>query len=212
MRYEGSPRSSCRESNLVNQGTMFDASNQRSSSGIQESQKHFPLSQNVEESSHSTSPRSSPVVITTIQDSRLSLVGESGLLVLQPPDLNIDIQTLQDEVAGGEMRTEVETGDELHRPSNITASKSITQIDNQAEPDHARNVQATEPQQEIAREMLRDSETYSLPTPIGRFIPAPDYHSLNRRCTDTTVENDGTIIGRIASCYAGQLRSRLNAA
>jgi hypothetical protein len=59
--------------------------------------------------------------------------------------------------------------------------------------------------------MLRDSKSYPLPTPVGRFISAPAYHSLNRHCADTTVENNGTIIGRMALCYAGQLRNELDA-
>jgi hypothetical protein len=126
--------------------------------------------------------------------------------------LNIDIQTLRDEVTEGETRTEVETGDELQKPSNVTAPRPVTQIDSQAESYHDRVVQGTEPDQAITVDMLPDSGTYSLPTPIGRFVPAPACHSLSRHCTDTTVENDGTIIGRIASCYAGQLQSELDAA
>jgi hypothetical protein len=191
---------------------MFDSSHQRSSSDIQGSPKHFPFSQNVEDSSHSASPKSTPVVIAAIQDSHLSLVGKSGPLVLQPSDLNVDIQILQDGVAEEETRTKVETGNELHQPSNITASRPVTSIDNQVESDHDRGIQATGPDQAATGDMLPDSGTYSLPTSIGRFIPAPAYHSLNRHCTDTTVENDSTIIGRMASCYAGQLRSELDAA
>jgi hypothetical protein len=60
--------------------------------------------------------------------------------------------------------------------------------------------------------MLLESGTYSLPTLISRFIPAPTYHLLNRHCIDTTVDNDGMIIGCIASRYAGQLRDELDAA
>jgi hypothetical protein len=109
---------------------MFDSGHQRSSSDIQGSLKHFPFSQNVEDSSHSASPESSLVVIAAIQDIHLSLIGESGPLVLQPSDLNIDIQILQDGVTEEETRTEVETGNELHQPSNITASRPVTPIDN----------------------------------------------------------------------------------
>jgi hypothetical protein len=159
---------------------MFDSGHQRSFSDIQGSPKHFPLSQNVEDSSRSASPESSLVVIAAIQDSHLSIMDESGPPLLHRPDLSIDIQTLRDEVAEEEMRTEVETGDGLHRPSNITASKSITQIDRQVAPDHARDIQATGPDQATTGDMLPDSGTYSLPTPIGRFIPAPAYHSLSR--------------------------------
>jgi hypothetical protein len=177
--HEGFPRSSRGESSPVGQGAMFDSGDQRSSREIQGSQKHFSLSQNVEESSRSTSPESSPMVIAAVKDSRLSIVVESGPLVLQPPDLNIDVQILRDEVAEEETRTEVEAGNELHQPSNITASRPVTQIHNQVEPDHARDVQATEPEQAITGDMQRDSETYSLPTPIGRFIPAPAYQPLN---------------------------------
>jgi hypothetical protein len=155
---------------------------------------------------------SSPVVIAAVQDFHLSIMDESVPPLLHPPDLSINIQTLRDEVAEEETRTEVETGDELHRPSNIIASKSITSISRQVEPDPARDIQATGPDQAASRDMLPESGTYSLPTPIGRFIPAPAYHSLNRHCTDTTVENDGTIMGRMASCYAGQLRDELDAA
>ena len=191
---------------------MFDSGHQISSSNIQGSPKHFPFSQNVEDSSRSASPESSPVVIPAIQESHLSLVGESGPLVLQPSDLDIDIQTLRDEVAEGETRTEVETGDELHQPNNITASRPVTPIDRQVEPDPARDIQATGPDQATTGNMLPDSGTYSLPTPIGPSIPAPAYHSLNRHCTDTTVDNDGTIIGHMASRYAGQLRNELDAA
>jgi hypothetical protein len=191
---------------------MFDSGHQGSSGDIQGLPKHFPFSQNVGDSSHSASPESSPVVIAAIQDSHLSIVGESGPLVLQPSDLNIDIQILRDGAVEEETRTEVETGNELHQPSNITASRPVTPIDNQVESDHDRVVQGTEPDQAITGDILPDSETYSLPTPIGRFIPASAYHPLNRHCTDTTVENDGTIIGRMASCYAGQLRDELDAA
>jgi hypothetical protein len=151
-------------------------------------------------------------VIAAVQDFHLSIMDESVPPLLHPPDLSINIQTLRDEVAEEETRTEVETGDELHRPSNIIASKSITSISRQVEPDPARDIQATGPDQATTGDMLPDSGTYSLPTPIGRFIPAPAYHSLNRHCTDTTVDNDGTIIGRMASCYAGQLRDELDAA
>ena len=182
---------------------MFDSGHQRSSGDIQRSPKHFPFSQNVAESSRSASPKSSPVVIAAIQDSHLSLVGESGPLVLQLSDLNTDIQKLRDGVAGEETRTEVETGNELRQPSNITASRPVTPIDNQVGSDHDRVVQGTELDQATTGDMLPDSGTYSLPTPIGRFIPAPACHLLSRHCTDTTVENDGTIIGRMASCYAG---------
>jgi hypothetical protein len=108
---------------------MFDSGHQRSSSDIQGSPKHFPFLQNVEDSSRSASPESSLVVTPAIQDSHLSLVGESGPLVLQPSNLNIDIQTLRDEVTEGETRTEVETGDELQKPSNVTAPRPVTQID-----------------------------------------------------------------------------------
>jgi hypothetical protein len=152
------------------------------------------------------------VAIVEFQDSRLNIMDVSGSPLLHPPDLNTDVQTLRDEIAEEETRTEVETGDELHRPINITVSKSITPIDNQVEPDHDRVVQGADPDQAITGDILPDSETYSLPTPIGRFIPASAYQPLNRHCTDTTVENDGTIIGRMASCYAGQLRGELNAA
>jgi hypothetical protein len=69
-------------------------------------------------------------VTAAIQDSHLSLVGESGPLVLQPSDLNIDIQILRDGVAEEETRTEVETGNELRQPSNITTSRPVTPIDN----------------------------------------------------------------------------------
>jgi hypothetical protein len=138
-------------------------------------------------------------VIAAIQGSNLSIMDGSGPPLLYPPNLSIDIQTLRNEVTEEETRTEVETGDELYRPSNITASKSITPIGRQVDPDHNRDVQATESDQAATRDMLPDSGTYSLPTPIGRFVPAPAYHSLSRHCTDTTVENDGTIIGRIAS-------------
>jgi hypothetical protein len=86
-------------------------------------------------------------VIATIQDSHLRLVGESGPLVVQLSDLNIDIQILRDGVAEEETRTEVETGNELHRPSNIIASRPVTPIDNQVESDHDRVVQGTEPYQ-----------------------------------------------------------------
>jgi len=64
----------------------------------------------------------------------------------------------------------------------------------------------------MTRDILLDSETYSLPTLISRFIPGSAYHLLNRHYTDTTVENDSTIIGRIASYYAGQLRDELDTA
>jgi hypothetical protein len=128
-RHEGSPRSSRRESSPGGPDSMFDSGHQISSGDIQGSPKHIPLSQNVEDSSRSASPESSPVVIAAIQGSQLSIIDESGPPLLHPPDLSIDIQTLRDEVAEEETRTEVETGDELHRPSNITASKSITPID-----------------------------------------------------------------------------------
>ena len=210
-RHEGSPRSFRRESSPGGPDSMFDSGHQRSFSDIQRSPKHFPLSQNVEDSSRSASPISSPVVVAAVQDFHLSIMDESVPPLLHPPDLNTDIQTLRDEIAE-ETRTEVETGDELHRPSNITASKSITPTDNQAEFDHDRVVQGTDPDQAITGDILPGSETYSLPTPIGRFIPAPACHLLNRYCTDTTAENDGTIIGRMASCYAGQLRDELDAA
>jgi hypothetical protein len=211
-RHEESLRSSRRESCSVRPDAMFDACHQRSSSDIQRSPKLFPFSQNVEESSRSTSPGSSPVVIAAIKDSQPSIVRESGPLFLLPSDLDIDIQILQDEVAEEEARTEVDTGVERHQPSSITAPRLVTRIDNQAESDHARKLQATEPDQAITGNMLPNSGTYSLPTPIGRLLPAPAYHSLNRHCTDTTVENDGTIIGRMASCYASQLRDELDVA
>jgi hypothetical protein len=211
-RHERSPRSSRRESSPLGAGGMFDSGHQSSSSDIHESQKHFSLSQNVEKSFCSTSLRSSLVAIVEFQDSRLNIMDVSGSPLLHPPDLNTDVQTLRDEIAEEETRTEVETGDELHRPINITVSKSITPIDNQVEPDYDRVVQGTDPDQAITRDILPDSETYSLPTPIGRFIPASAYQPLNRHCTDTTVENDGTIMGRMASCYAGQLRNELDAA
>jgi hypothetical protein len=66
--HEESPRSSRRESSLVRPDAVFDAGYQRLSSDIQGSPKHFPFLQNVEESSRSTSPRSSPVVIAVIKD------------------------------------------------------------------------------------------------------------------------------------------------
>jgi hypothetical protein len=108
-RHERSPRSSRRESSPVGQGGMFDAGNQSSSSDTQQPQKHFPLSQDVEEFSHSTSPGSSQVVIAAIQDSWLSIVGELGPLGLQPSDLNIDIQTLRHGVAEEDTHIEVDT-------------------------------------------------------------------------------------------------------
>jgi hypothetical protein len=155
---------------------------------------------------------SSLVVIAAVQDFHLSIIDESVPPLLHPPNLSINIQTLRDEVVEEETRTEVETRDKLYRPSNITASKSITLIDRQVEPDPARDIQATGSDQAATRDMLLESGTYSLPTPIGRFIPAPVYHSLNRHCIDTTVDNNSMIIGRIASRYAGQLRDELDTA
>jgi len=211
-RHEGSPRSSRRDSSPGSPDSMFDSGHQRSSSEIQRSPKRFPLSQNVEDFSRSASPESSLVVIAAIQDSHFSIVGGSGPLVLQPSDLNIDIQILRDEVVEDETRTEVEAGNETHRPSNVTASSPVTQTYHQEESDHDRVVEGTDPDQAITGNTLPDSETCSLPTPIGRFIPGSAYQPLNRHCTDTTVENDGTVIGRMASSYAGQLRDELDAA
>jgi hypothetical protein len=75
-RHEGSPRSSCRESSPGGPDSMFDSGHQRSSSDIQGSSKHFPFSQNVEDSSRSASPMSSPVVIAAVQDFHLSIMDE----------------------------------------------------------------------------------------------------------------------------------------
>jgi hypothetical protein len=83
------------------------------------------------------------VVIAAIQNSRLSIIDELGPPLLHPPDLNIDIHNLRDEIAEEETRTEVETGDELYRPSNITASKPIIPTDRQLGPNHARSCSLT---------------------------------------------------------------------
>jgi hypothetical protein len=211
-RHHESPRSSSRESSPDGLGATFDAGHERPSSEIQRSQEHLAFSHDVERTSRPMSSGSSPIVITTIEDSHLSIAGESGSLVPQSADPNIGIRDLREEVAEEEAQTEIETRVERHGFDNVAVSNPATQTDNPVEPNQAEEVQITGPDQTIIGETTRDSGIHSLPTPISRFIPVPTCHSLKGYCTDTNVENDGTIIGRMASRYAGQLRNELDAA
>jgi hypothetical protein len=211
-RHHGSPRSSSRENSPDDSGAILDAGHERPSSGIQRSQEHFVFSHNVEGTSRPMSSGSSPVVVATIEDSHLSIAGESGSLDPQSSDPTIDIRNLREEVAEEEAQTEIETRVERHGFDSVAVSNPATQIENPEGSNQAQEVQVTGPGQAIVGETTRDSGIHSLPTPIGRFIPVPTCHSLNGYCTDTNVENDGTIIGRMASRHASQLRNELDAA
>jgi hypothetical protein len=57
-----------------------------------------------------------------------------------------------------------------------------------------------------------DSEAFSLPTANGRFVPASTEQPKERYCTNTNVEDDGTIVGRMASRYEGWLGEILDTA
>jgi hypothetical protein len=211
-RHHGSPRSSSRKKSPDDSSAMFDAGHERTSSEIQRSQEHLVFPHNVEETSRPMSSESSPVAVTTIEDSHLSMAGESGSLDPQSADPNIDIRNLREEIAEEEAQTEIETRVECHGFDSVFVSNPATQINNAVGPDGAQELQVTGPDQATTGEITRDSGIHSLPTPIGRFIPVPTCHSLNGYCTDTNVENDGTIIGRMASRYASQLRNELDAA
>jgi hypothetical protein len=210
--HHGSPRSSSRENSPDDSGAMFDAGHERPSSEIQRSQEHFVFSHNVEGTSRPTSSGGSPIVVTTIEDSHHSIAGELGSLVPQSADPNIDIRDLREEVAEEEAQTQIETGVERHGFDSVAVSNWAPRTENPVDPNQAQEAQITGPDQAIVGEITQDFGIHSLPTSIGRFIPVHTCHSLNGYCTDTKVENDGTIIGRMASRYAGQLRNELDAA
>jgi hypothetical protein len=211
-RHHKFPGSSSRENSPEDSGAMFDAGHERRSSETQRMQEHFFIAHNIEETSRPMSSGSSPVVATTIEDSHLSIAGESGSLDSQSSDPNIDVRNLREEVAEEEAQTDIETRIERHGFDSVGVSNSATQIENSVEPNQAQGVQITRPDQAIIGETTRDSGIHSLPTSIGRFIPVPTCHSLNGYCTSTNVENDGTIIGRMASRYSSQLRNELDVA
>jgi hypothetical protein len=123
-RHHESPRSSSRESSPDGLGATFDAGHGRPSnvSEIQRSQEHLAFSHDVERTSRPISSGSSPIVITTIEDSHPSIAGESGSLVPQSADPNIGIRDLREEVAEEEAQTEIETRVERHGFDSVTVS------------------------------------------------------------------------------------------
>ncbi|GAB7336106.1 hypothetical protein MBLNU13_g08904t2 [Cladosporium sp. NU13] len=55
-------------------------------------------------------------------------------------------------------------------------------------------------------------ETSSILTARGRFIPTAKENLLHPYCTDTEVDDDGMIVGRMASSYSSRLRNLLHIA
>jgi hypothetical protein len=48
-------------------------------------------------------------------------------------------------------------------------------------------------------------EASASPTPCQGFIPAPVEGSIPRYYTDVNIDDDGTIVGRMAYCYSSRL-------
>jgi hypothetical protein len=59
---------------------------------------------------------------------------------------------------------------------------------------------------------MLDSEAFPYPNANGRFISATTEKSNEQSCTDTVVDDDDTVVGRMASRHAARLREILDAA
>jgi len=66
-------------------------------------------------------------------------------------------------------------------------------------------LQPTSPHQSMSEGVILDPEALSYPTANGRSIPATTKKSEEQCCTNTDVDDDGTVVGRVVSRHAARL-------
>jgi hypothetical protein len=191
-------------------GGTFSISRRSLFRDTQGQQQHFSFSNNVEEFSRPASFESSSDAVTTIERSCSSVARESGPLVVQSFDP--DIRTWRERVAEEEMRISIESGAGLYEPENIATPKPAIQADCRVESNQAGGFQSVGTDQAIDGETMRDSEVILLPEMNDRSTPAITSHILNRYCTDASVEDGDTVVGRMAYRYVSLLQDELEAA
>jgi hypothetical protein len=150
-------------------------------------------------------------------DGRSRTLYEQDPPALQSPDVTIPDR--QGRVSDEEIQTGNESEPEFTNLDDIAALETIASTSDQNElslpkacTSQIQGVQPIPLAQSMSEGVTLDSEAFSLPTANGRFIPASTEQPKGRYCTSTDVEDDGTIVGRMASRYAGRLGEMLDTA
>jgi hypothetical protein len=156
-------------------------------------------------------------VINASKDCHTRPLHEQELAALQPIDVTVPDQ--QRDVPNEEIQTGNESEAEFTSPDDIAALETIALMGEQSEPllpkacsSQGQGLQPTPPHESMSESVTLDSEAFSYPTTNGRFIPATTERSKERYCTNTDVEDNGTIVGRMASRHASRLREILDTA
>jgi hypothetical protein len=137
--------------------------------------------------------------------------------VLQSP--NVTILNRQAHVSDEETQMGNESEPEFTNLDDIAALETIALMSDQNElslpkacTSQSQGVQSVPAEQSMSEGVTLDSEAFSLPTASGRFIPTSTEQAKEQYCTNTEVGDDGTIVGRMASRYAGRLGEILDTA
>jgi hypothetical protein len=155
--------------------------------------------------------------ISAGEDCRPHTLYEQNPLALQSADVTISKR--QGHVSDDEIHMGDESEPEFNHLDDIAALKKIALMSDQDErllpkacTGQIQGVRSVPLAQSMSEGVVLDSEAFSLPTATGRFIPASTEPPNQRYCTNTDVEDDGTIVARMASRYAGRLGEVLDTA
>lgn len=156
-------------------------------------------------------------VINTVEHCHPHPLREQEPSALQPSDATFPDQ--QRDVSDEENQTGFESEAEFTSPDDIAALETIALMGEQSEPllqktssNQGQRLQPNPPHESISEDVTLDSEAFSYPTMDGRFIPATTEKCKERYCTNTDMDDEGTIVGRMASLYAARLREILHTA
>ena len=156
-------------------------------------------------------------VINTVERGHSHPLREQEPSALQPTDATNPNQ--QEDVSVEENHTGLEPEAEYTRLCDNAAPETIALMGEQSEPllpkaslSQGQRLQPNPPHESMSEDVTLDSEAFSYPTTDGRFIPAITEKCKERYCTNTDIDDEGTIVGRIASLYAARLREMINTA
>lgn len=146
--------------------------------------------------------------------------GEDAVGEVSPAVLISSMHTPQgqSQTARDELRTDNGCDDGTAPSEDIAALEATTRIhpSNQPSLPEERPCQALDGLQtskpHVWKEKVLNPTSCSMATSQGRFIPASPQSSLHQYCTDTNVNEDGTLTSRMASRYSGRLRDLLHLA
>jgi hypothetical protein len=185
-------------------------------SNAEESQRClFSSSSNLELLSPA-STRGLPKAVNTGSDCNAGHVCQQESPAVRPSD--VDIRLRESKGSEEDLQVEGESDAEFFNPGDIAALEEATRMGGpdrshllEVHSDPLSSVQCT-PSHWKDNEVMPNVEASASPTPCQGFIPAPVEGSIPRYCTDVNIDDDGTILGRMAHCYSSRLRDLLESA